>query len=150
MKLEVEINNIINSPVEDDFFEKIIQRALMISDYLFLKEKKIVVSIALVSEEEMQRLNFENRQKNSVTDILSFCEYETMDDLKNEQAEEIFLGELIICYNDISKYADAEKISLKQELANVIAHGVFHLLGFSHGEKMFALQKEVINTEINI
>lgn len=150
MKLEIEINNTTDSQIGDDFFEKIIQKALVVSDYLFLKEKKIVVSIALVSEEEMQRLNFENRQKNSVTDILSFCEYETMDDLKNEQAEEIFLGELIICYNDISKYADAEKISLKQELANVIAHGVFHLLGFSHSEKMFALQKEVINTEINI
>jgi ssRNA-specific RNase YbeY (16S rRNA maturation enzyme) len=32
---------------------------------------------------------------------------------------------------------------LEKELANVISHGILHLLGFEHGEKMFAVQNKV-------
>jgi probable rRNA maturation factor len=55
----------------------------------------------------------------------------------------LFLGELILCYDDIRQYADKEGVKVKKELAKVISHGILHLLGFEHGERMFSLQKEV-------
>src|SRR5665647_2460653 len=126
-KIEIEVNNTTNSPLPDDF----------------LQEKNVVVSVALVSEEEMQKLNKQCRHKDSVTDILSFYEYESMEEIKNVADAEIFLGELILCYDDIVKYAKEEKIDFMEELANVFSHGILHLLGFKHGEEMFELQNKI-------
>ena len=56
---------------------------------------------------------------------------------------ELFLGELILCYDDIKEYAENESLELKEELSKVVAHGILHLLGFEHGEKMFAIQNKV-------
>ena len=145
MLLDIEVNNTTHSPVEDVFFVRVIESTIMATGYNFLQEKNISISVALVSELEMQKLNRENRHKDSVTDILSFFEYEAIEELQADAAEEIFLGELILCYDDIKKYAQAENIPLQQELANVTAHGVLHLLGFAHGETMFSLQKKVIS-----
>lgn len=145
MKLEIEVNNLTNSPMADDFFVRVAERTIVETGYDFLQEKNISISVALVSEQEMQRLNRESRQKDAVTDVLSFFEYETVEEIKSIQEENIFLGELIMCYDDIEKYAQAEKIDLEKELANVFSHGVLHLLCFSHGEKMFSLQKIIIN-----
>lgn len=149
MKLDIEVNNKTNSPVADDFFARVAEKTIAETGYDFLYPpaggKNIAISVALVSEQEMQKLNSENRQQDCVTDILSFFEYETIAEIKNAREEELFLGELILCYDDIEKYAHSENINPQKELANVFSHGVLHLLGFSHGEEMFSLQKKVIN-----
>jgi probable rRNA maturation factor len=163
MKLEIEVNNLTNSPLADDFFVRVAEKTINETGYDFLYSpaggKSISISVALVSEEEMRRLNRENRKKDSVTDILSFFEYETIEEIKDamenlptilDEAESklaggIFLGELILCYDDIVRYAQSENMSLEKELANVFSHGVLHLLCFSHGEKMFSLQKKIIS-----
>lgn len=141
----MEVNNITHSPVEADFFAVVAEKTIALAGYAFLQAKKISISVALVSEVEMQRLNRENRHKDSVTDVLSFCEYENAEALEKVAESELFLGELILCYDDISKYALEQGIDLSKELINVTAHGVLHLLGFAHGEKMFSLQEKVIN-----
>lgn len=149
MKLNIEVNNLTDSPIVDDFFVRVAEKTIAESGYDFLQEKNIAISIALVSEQEMQKLNRESRKKDSVTDILSFFEYGSIADMEqaveNDKLEEIFLGELILCYDDIMRYAHDENISLEKELINVFSHGVLHLLCFSHGEKMFSLQKKIIN-----
>lgn len=145
MNLNIEVNNKTQSSVADDFFVSVVEKTVVATGYEFLLDKEISISVALVFEEEMQKLNKEHRQKDSVTDILSFFEYENIDQIRAVQEKELFLGELILCYDDIRKYAETEGIDLQKELANVISHGVLHLLGFSHGEKMFAIQKSVKN-----
>lgn len=144
MPIEIEVNNTTQSPVADDFFAMVARQTVAATGYAFLQEKNLAISVALVSESEMQKLNREHRHKDSVTDILSFFEYENIDEIKNVAEKEIFLGELILCYDDIEKYAQAENIYLQQELANVTAHGVLHLLGFAHGETMFGIQDLVV------
>jgi rRNA maturation RNase YbeY len=57
--------------------------------------------------------------------------------------EELFLGELILCYDDIKEYAQKEELDLEKEFAKVVSHGILHLLGFEHGEKMFAIEQSV-------
>lgn len=147
MNIDIEVNNITNSPIADDFFVGVAERTIIESGYNFLQEKNISISVALVSEEEMQKLNKQWRQKDSVTDILSFYEYasikEIKDAMKNSSVEGIFLGELILCYNDIGKYAVEENIKLEEELTNVFSHGILHLLGFSHGSEMFEIQNKI-------
>jgi len=145
MKIEIELNNKTQSPVAEDFLVGVAEKTIEASGYDFLREKNISASVAIVPEEEIRELNAKYRKNDSVTDILSFCEYETKNDLENAKENNLFLGELILCYNDIEKYAKEKGIDLQQEMANVFSHGILHLLGFSHGEEMFSIQKKVIN-----
>lgn len=111
--------------------------------------REIFVSLALVAPAEIHRLNKEYRKYDSVTDVLSFAEYKSAKALKkavdNPPDGGVFLGELILCYTDIREYARKNKIGLKKELANVVSHGVLHLLGMKHGKKMFSIQNKVLN-----
>lgn len=145
MKLNVSINNQTKSPVKDSFFVPIVKETLSQSGYGFLAEKNISLSIALVDEKEIRRLNQIYRKIDKVTDVLSFAEYKNTAALKKAVEKDIFLGELIICYDDIKEYAKAQKLDLQKELVNVVSHGTLHLLGFDHGKEMFGIQNEVIN-----
>lgn len=151
--MKIEINNTTNSPIEKGFFEIIAEKTFAELNYAFLNPsadgKNVTISLALIAPEEIRKLNKEYRKYDSVTDILSFPEYENIEKIKKAAVEklngELFLGELILCYDDIQEYADKESLDLKEELANVMAHGILHLLGFTHGEKMFKVQNEVKN-----
>ncbi len=145
MKINLEVNNKTQSPLAEDFFSLVAEKTITAAGYEFLHNKNISISLALVSEEEMQELNNKYRHKDSVTDVLSFCEYETAAEIENVSGPELFLGELILCYDDIRKYAQEKNIELQKEIANVVSHGVLHLLGLAHGEKMFALQEAVVS-----
>jgi len=144
MPIDVEVNNKTKSPLAVDFFVEVAMKTIVATGYDFLQEKNISFSVALVSEEEMQKLNKEHRQRDSVTDILSFYEYETIEEIKSITEKDLFLGELILCYDDIDKYASEQGVELQNELVGVVAHGVLHLLGFAHGEKMFGIQDNVV------
>ncbi|KKR21185.1 MAG: putative rRNA maturation factor [Candidatus Moranbacteria bacterium GW2011_GWA2_39_41] len=146
MKIQIEVNNTTESPLADDFFAVVAQKTIEMVGYEFLREKIISISVALVSEAEMQKLNRENRQKDSVTDILSFCEYENISEIEKATEAELFLGELILCYDDIEKYAVEQNLDVQKELVNVASHGILHLLGFAHGDQMFGIQEEIVKS----
>lgn len=131
----------------DDFFVRVAEKTFAELGLDFLKDSNVSISLALVSPEEIRNLNKEYRKYDSVTDILSFAEYENMEEVERNSREnsnqELFLGELILCYDDIMKYTQDEGIKFERELAKVVSHGILHLLGFSHGEGMFSLQEKV-------
>lgn len=151
MKINLEINNTTNSPIGVGFL-KIAENTFAELEYDFLKNKTVGISMALVLPEEIKKINKKYRKCNNVTDILSFPEYKNVMEIKKAVAEksnsELFLGELILCYDDIKEYADKEKLYLAEELSKIIAHGILHLLGFEHGERMFAIQNKVKNNLI--
>ncbi len=144
MQLKIEINNLAKSPVEKKLPKTITKSAIKKSGYAFLRNKTISLSFAWVTETEIKKINYAYRHKNKATNVLSFCEYEKLAELKKNQEKEIFLGEIILCYNFIEaiakKNSAQEEGAIKRELAKVIAHGVLHLLCFRHGKKMFAIQ----------
>ena len=87
----------------------------------------------------------EYRKKDKPTDVLSFCEYATKEELCNEAAmiDQVFIGELIVCPTYIEANAKEDGESLEYALTYIVSHGVLHLLGFDHGKKMFDLQQKV-------
>ena len=151
MKINLEINNTTESPITDGFFEAVAEKTFTELKYDFLNPsadgRKIGISIALVAPAEIRKINKEYRKYDSVTDILSFPEYETAGQIEKVAVakldEELFLGELILCYDDIKEYAQKEELDLEKEFAKVVSHGILHLLGFEHGEKMFAIEQSV-------
>jgi len=147
VKLNLEINNATQSPIEDSFLVAVVEKIFAELNWDFFDGKDVIISLAFVAPGEIQKLNKDYRQHDDVTDILSFPEHHSQGEIKRAveeaQGAELFLGELILCYDDIKKYVQKENIELSQELANVVSHGILHLLGFAHGEAMFALQERV-------
>ncbi len=145
MRLKLEINNTDKSPVKRAFIKKVVLKTLEKSGYFELAEKSLSLSFAWVTEMEMRRINKLYRKKDKATDVLSFCEYEDPSELKRSLEAELFLGELVLCYNYIKESVanSTQETDMQKELARIIAHGVLHLLGFSHGKKMFVIQDAV-------
>lgn len=143
MKINIEVNNKSKSPIKKSIIQKTVFFTLENCGVDFLSTKNISISFAFVSPEEIKELNRIYRKKNKATDVLSFAEFKSQKDLKKSKDEDLFLGEIILCYNDIEKYVSHNKkeISLERELAKVISHGVLHLLGLRHGKKMFEIQE---------
>ena len=100
----------------------------------------IEISIALVSKNRIAELNQQYRQHNGPTDILSFS-YEN-----NKKALE---GELILCPAVIKENALEDEIEFREELSKNIIHGILHIVGYEHGEKMFSLQNNILNKNKN-
>ncbi|PJA86699.1 MAG: rRNA maturation RNase YbeY [Candidatus Moranbacteria bacterium CG_4_9_14_3_um_filter_42_9] len=146
MKLTLEINNLTKSPIQKAFFKAVAEKTLEKSGYKFLNPpaggKNISVSLAIVGKAEMKKLNKTYRKKNESTDILSFAEYKNIQEIKAAKETELFLGELILCYDDIKEYTRKYGLNFQKETGAVVSHGILHLLGFRHGKKMFGIQKD--------
>lgn len=143
MRVQIEYSQDAEYDLTMNFIEKVIEETLLHSELKGLEEKIIEVSIALVSEQEIQRINKEYRGKNKVTDVLSFHEYSRKQDIESEMKKQFFLGELILCYDYIARAAQEDRVSLEQEMAYILSHGILHLLGFRHSPKMFAIQDRI-------
>jgi len=146
--LKIEFNNVSKSPLKKKFLEKIAGETIARSGLLDVRKKNISLSFASVSEEEMKKINKNYRRKNMPTDVLSFAEYKNEKEIKKVVDKKVFLGEIILCYNNIEKYCQKNKLDLKKEMTKVISHGVLHLLGFRHGKKMFGMQEKISKFKI--
>lgn len=143
MKVILELNNVSKSPVGISLLESVMKKTIKEVGFDFLKDASVRVSVALVSPEKMREVNRIYRKHNQVTDVLSFAEYGNLSELKKARSEEIFLGEILLCYDDIKRYSESERMDVKKEFARVFSHGTLHLLGLRHGGEMFSIQTKI-------
>lgn len=106
---------------------------------------KAIFSVTFVGRRYIKKLNREYRQKNSVTDVISFAFLDNHDKVNTWM-----LGDIFICIPRMKKQAKLYGHSEKRELAFLGLHGLLHLLGYDHitkdeEVKMFALQDEILN-----
>jgi len=107
------------------------------------------VTVCLVSDAEIARLNLEFRGKDGPTDVLSFpvgeeratakrkrkhhAEFaERIEGTEKRSAVEKYLGDIAIAPGTARRYAKKNGRSLSGELRVLILHGVLHLLGYDH------------------
>lgn len=93
------------------------------------------VSVLLCGETKIKKLNSDYRNKNKVTDVLSFPAQETLRDPKPKDefvGEELFLGDLAICHQRTTRQAEEFSISYWDEFIHLFMHGVIHLMGYDH------------------
>lgn len=145
MKIILEINNKSGCDIERFDLKRIVKRTIEKKGCDFLESKDVKVSIGLISQQEIKMINKKYRGIDAPTDVLSFSNYESQEVLQKEADKSVFLGEILVCCEDIEKYAKIKGSFFDQELVLVISHGILHLLGMSHGKKMFWIQKEVVN-----
>jgi probable rRNA maturation factor len=103
----------------------------------FSSSEIVQVDISLVSNEEIQQLNKEHRDKDKPTDVLSFPIFEDLRELENqselrESGPVVSLGSIIVGEGVLSKQAQEYQLSESEELAHLITHGLLHLCGYDH------------------
>lgn len=95
----------------------------------------IRVSLLLCGEAKIRKLNREHRDKDYVTDVLSFPSFESLRKPPNKDdflSSEIFLGDLAICHQKTIKQAKQFDISYWDEFIHLTMHGMIHLMGYDH------------------
>ena len=99
------------------------------------------VSIAIVGDEEMLRVNKEFRNSDEQTDVISF-------DLSDEN-ESLKVFELVANADQAMRQAESRGHSAEAELALYITHGLLHNLGFDDideedATKMHAMEDKIL------
>jgi probable rRNA maturation factor len=111
-------------------------------------EKRAELSVVLTGNEEVRKLNRRYRGKDRTTDVLSFAMQEGKK-LPVVSHGPVILGDVVINVPRTRKQAAENDRPFKRELAELLVHGVLHLLGYDHGTKahekcMLALQDKLL------
>ncbi|GGH97965.1 MULTISPECIES: rRNA maturation RNase YbeY [Mammaliicoccus] len=107
------------------------------------------LSISFVDEEEIQAINRDYRNKDKVTDVISFSLEEDEPEIEGLDIPRV-LGDIIICLGVAQEQAQSYNHSLSRELGFLALHGFLHLLGYDHmteedEKEMFSRQDEILN-----
>ena len=95
------------------------------------------VSVSFVSSDKIRELNRDYRDVDSVTDVLSFPQFETVDELieSEEDTGVAELGDVVICMDRAKSQAEEFGHPLKREVIYLFVHSILHLLGYDHMEE---------------
>ncbi len=111
----IEIRNLTRSTVPAAFLRKTAGRVLRAE-----KKSGMNLSIAIVGQKRMKEMSRMYKGKKEATNVLSF------------PIAEFGLGEVVLCKKEIAKSAKKYGITIQQAMIFMLAHGILHLLGYSH------------------
>jgi probable rRNA maturation factor len=92
------------------------------------------LSLVLVDDDYIQKLNLSYRGLDQPSDVLSFALEETDDapEMVNEAAIPELLGDIYISCGRAAEQAVTYGHSFERELCYLAVHGLLHLMGFDH------------------
>lgn len=99
-------------------------------------QKPYRYTVVFVDPDKIKELNRKYYKKDSVTDVLTF-----------EEAEDEYLGEVVVCPEYIKKKYTKDKFNW--EICHAVVHGTFHLIGMHH-EDMPGGHEDIHKKEIEI
>ena len=102
------------------------------------------LDLTIVSKRKIKMLNRRYRNKNKVTNILSFS-FEPPPGLPKENKITVFLGDLIICADQVKYESKIQGKLIEHHWCHLLVHGTLHLLGYDHisekeGDRMESLE----------
>ena len=137
-----------------ELIEKVIGQA-------FFEEKietiNLYINIILTNPENIRNINKQYRNIDKETDVLSFpmFEKEEIEDMKkngNDINEP--LGDIIISIERVRHQAEEYGHSFERELAYMLIHGFYHLMGYDHmndeDKKQMREKEEIVLNNLNI
>lgn len=108
------------------------------------------VSVTLVDNESIRELNNEHRGIDRATDVLSFPMGDGECFEVDPDTDAILLGDIVISLERAKEQAEEYGHSYRREVAFLLTHSLFHLLGYDHVDSeedervMFAKQEKVL------
>jgi len=85
-------------------------------------------TVAFVSDRAMGELNRLWRHQRGTTDVLSFPSGQD----EFDKLEDPSLGDVVISVEQAARQAKANGLTLDEEIAQLILHGLIHLCGYDH------------------
>ena len=130
--VEIEYLDLETNEEYEKVINKVLEECFCVEDLL---NSKLYISITLTNPENIKRLNNEYRNINKETDVLSFPMFEKNEiaSLKNIEYEEA-LGDIVISLERVKEQAIEYGHSFERELAYMVVHGFYHLMGEDHIE----------------
>jgi|TARA_B110000037_G_scaffold98708_1_gene115562 probable rRNA maturation factor len=94
-------------------------------------KKDSSITIRIVDENESKSLNYNYRNQNKPTNVLSFI-----------LSENPLIGDIVLCHPVIKKEASSQNKKILSHYAHLLIHGYLHLIGYSHDKKQDAEEME--------
>lgn len=125
---------------ENETYEKTIKKVI---EKCFKEERiensKLYLTITLTNPENIRKINKEYRNVDRETDVLSFPMFEKEDleeKIKKQDFEhEDVLGDIVISIKRVEEQAKEYGHSFERELAYMLVHGFYHIMGYDHIEE---------------
>lgn len=112
----------------------------MVLEECFIEEKmnssNLYISVTLTNGENIRNINKKYRNIDKETDVLSFpiFEKEEIEEkiINNDNQVKDILGDIIISIPRVEEQAQEYGHTFKRELAYMVVHGFYHLMGYDH------------------
>ena len=136
--------------VKDEWYEQI-EKLLNFAKQEEQINEDAELSITFVDKSEIQEINKMYRDKDKVTDVISFALEEDEPDIDMSEFDiPRVLGDVIICTDVAQEQSESYGHSFERELGFLALHGFLHLLGYDHmneedEKEMFGRQDAILN-----
>ena len=123
-----------DAPAVSDLIRTCAERVLASEQVPFDAE----IDVTVVDAQTIRQMNAEYRDKDAVTDVLSFPMYAFLNGVPQEELEPepdsgcVMLGDMILCYTRAVEQAAQFGHSPARECGYLTTHSVLHLLGYDH------------------
>jgi len=152
--VEIEVVDVETKENEEEIINKVVLTVLRLEQI----KHDIDVYVMLTNNEEIHRINKEQRDVDRPTDVLSFPMFERdeIPSLKEEKKDDIpeILGDIVISIPKVIEQANEYGHSYERELAYLTTHGMLHLLGYDHmieeEKKIMREHEEKVMNELKI
>ncbi len=141
--VSIEFDGIDEDKSYADIANKVFEKCFEVENLL---DKNLYINIIFTNPEKIRQTNKDYRNVDKETDVLSFPMFEKEEILNYEakQWQEV-LGDIMISIERVQEQAKEYGHSFERELAYMMVHGFYHLMGEDHIEeddKVIMRQKE--------
>ena len=115
-----------------------------------LDKKNLYINIVLTNPKNIRQINKEQRGIDKETDVLSFPMFEKIEISKIKDNQLDIFGDIVISIERVRNQAEEYGHSFERELAYMVVHGFYHLMGYDHMEeqdkvKMREREENILN-----
>jgi probable rRNA maturation factor len=93
-----------------------------------LDEAEAELSVSLIDDAAMRRLNRDYRGRDQATDVLAFA----MREGARAPGDAAVLGDVVISLDTAARQARERGVAAADEVRALLIHGILHLLGYDH------------------
>lgn len=100
--------------------------------------KEVEISLTFTTDELIKEINCKHRNMDKATDVLSFPMYEKQElsDINTSISNfPVALGDIVVSVERAFSQAEEYGHSFEREMAFLVCHSMFHLLGYDHMTK---------------
>lgn len=149
--VEINFEQVEKTKEISDLIEKVVQACYEKEN---LWDCHVMITITITTPENIRKLNKQYRNMDRATDVLSFPMFEKQEiEKRREQSKvqeliEDILGDIVISKQQVEWQAKEYQHSFQRELAYMVVHGFYHLMGYDHMEEQEKLQMRQKEEEV--